>query len=656
MPTVRALIVTLGAVSVASAQIAPPANDNFANALTVLGESFQLSADLAGATLEPFERTIGSHFGRTAWWRWTAPASGVYEWDASASPKPVALTVFTEDTLGQMTLESVSTVTGSFQANEGEGYWIQADAAFVVALAPGGFPPFVFPPSRTNPYPAVVTVRPAPPAPENDDFANRTPLVGTNVVFGGSLRSATAEPGEPRLPGDVLHRTRWWTWTAPGRGSARIESKGTGAAPVIGVYQIGALFDLELVANSSTEFGNECISYWQGRTNLDFDTEAGAVYELQLDRYPVADPAVGYQLELTFTPAPSNDDLVHALPLAGTDLALTVDNFGATANPDDPVLPNQTGAGSVWFQWTPPVLGILQVTTNAPLRFGDPSFVVLPSAGTWDYGSSFITTSWPCAAPFGDLHPLPPFSPVFGIYDVVSSVPGQTVLNLLAFGTNTAVAEVRRETRIQLDGNAGISGSTAMNLLFTPPPTNDNFAQRILLPSQSVQVGGRTFAATAEARDPQPGRSVWWEWTAPVSGLWVFRPLTGAGDEWFSLVHGADTRTTDGVALVFSAAANDVFEVAVSAKTGFGDNIGFSLQEASAPPLSIGLGAGDGGGFTVQISWPAAFDLPFVFETSPDLADWQPAGPGLVIGDTSATENVAADGRRRFYRMRINAP
>jgi len=55
--------------------VAPPANDDFANAVTVTGLNPSLAGSLYNATREPGETTAEDPYG-TVWYRWTAPANG----------------------------------------------------------------------------------------------------------------------------------------------------------------------------------------------------------------------------------------------------------------------------------------------------------------------------------------------------------------------------------------------------------------------------------------------------------------------------------------------------------------------------------------------------------------------------------------------------
>src|SRR5438876_8217455 len=192
------------------AQQPPPPNDNLANAVEVSGVEFQLAANLGAATREAFEPYTQYNFGRTAWWRWTAPADGIYEWNSQVSSNAVAVAVYRLDSFSQLNLEastyrqpveSVSGLTlvpqqmGSFQAKQGAHYAIQLDVTWTYSLVP-----IVEPPSWTvGSRPVLVDFRKFNlVAPANDNFANRSTLFGSNIFFTLDLAAATGEPNEPR--------------------------------------------------------------------------------------------------------------------------------------------------------------------------------------------------------------------------------------------------------------------------------------------------------------------------------------------------------------------------------------------------------------------------------------------------------------------------
>src|SRR5438552_14540336 len=78
-------------------QLSPPPNDDLANAIEVAGVEFRLDADLSTATREAFERLSQFDCGHTAWWIWTAPAEGIYQWNSTASSNMVAVAVYRQE-------------------------------------------------------------------------------------------------------------------------------------------------------------------------------------------------------------------------------------------------------------------------------------------------------------------------------------------------------------------------------------------------------------------------------------------------------------------------------------------------------------------------------------------------------------------------------
>ena len=77
-----------------TALAAPPANDNFANGQSISGDNAPNNAGssngkgVAGttidATLETGESVHGAYNSGSVWFRWTAPNSGIYEWNLRA--------------------------------------------------------------------------------------------------------------------------------------------------------------------------------------------------------------------------------------------------------------------------------------------------------------------------------------------------------------------------------------------------------------------------------------------------------------------------------------------------------------------------------------------------------------------------------------------
>jgi hypothetical protein len=64
-----------------------------------------------------------------------------------------------------------------------------------------------------------------------------------------------------------------------------------------------------------------------------------------------------------------------------------------------------------------------------------------------------------------------------------------------------------------------------LQIYMSVPPPNDNFANRTVLTGLNVSTSGNNFAASYQNDDPDPvnyGKSVWFTWTAPTSGIYTF--------------------------------------------------------------------------------------------------------------------------------------
>lgn len=633
-----------------ASDVVPPVNDLLSNALVVAGEAFEITADLGAAGMELHESAAAGNFGQTAWWSWTSEADGIMEWDSAGSSNLVTLAIFERDAFGQLhkvgetcrravahdeTWSLVPDRFGSFQTRAGQDYLIQAD---LTRVAPGGF---VLPPPIPGSGPSgpvasrVISAhvnRLAATAPDNDQFANRIPLSGDVAGFQANLAAATLEPGEPRISGNTLGRTLWWTWTAPAHGSATIESVSGDAPPVVGIYHRGTAQTLGLVASSATDYGNECFTYETAKKWVKWDVVAGGVYEIQVDRHPTYDALLSASFQLTLVTAPANDVPEGAIELNGNDLSLTAPVMGATRRLNEPVIATQSGANSVWYRWRAPGAGMLQVTRDEPLRYDEPSYVSNPDGGVViEINRGF------CSAPPVDLSPTLPFVPVFGLFERASFDGGQTMhLVETSRGTNGFITNVQGpfEYHIAVDGADGSPEETPLNLLFTPPPQNDSFAGRIVLPAAPVQVTGRTFAATHEPADPayfkngvRLNRSVWWQWSAPAAGRWVLAVEHGGFlENKFVVFRGGVAATSTEVAstehgpVVFAASAGETFQIGVFAQTQFGMGIRFLLTPVVSPsPVQAAFQAD-----TFLLRIPGNTGLPYVLEQSPDLRQWVP--------------------------------
>lgn len=117
---------------------AGPANDNFANRITLTGTSLTGNGSNVGATKESGDpsKLAGNTGGKSVWWTWTAPSSGKVTLDTHGSNFDTLLGVYTGSSLASLTLVGANdddpaggTTTSKliFNALAGTTYQIEVD-------------------------------------------------------------------------------------------------------------------------------------------------------------------------------------------------------------------------------------------------------------------------------------------------------------------------------------------------------------------------------------------------------------------------------------------------------------------------------------------------------------------------------------------------
>ena len=157
-------------------------------------------------------------------------------------------------------------------------------------------------------------------------------------------------------------------------------------------------------------------------------------------------------------------------------------------------------------------------------------------------------------------------------------------------------------------------------------PANDNFADAASLGGPlPVSATGTNIDATKEPDEPNHAgvmgaHSVWWRWTAPVSGTITVETCASNFDSTLAVYVGASlgaltelASNDDGCGLAsslsFAASAGQVYEIAVDGFNGDAGNISLAIAIQAPPPpppniyvalgdsVSVGVGTTPGSGF-----------------------------------------------------------
>jgi len=288
--------------------------------------------------------------------------------------------------------------------------------------------------------------------------------------------------------------------------------------------------------------------------------------------------------------APSNDNFANPVVLAGADASRSGDtNVDATLQVGEPTTVAGSPAGaSVWYGWTAPATGMVVIDTATS------GFDTLLGV----YTGTAVDTLGEVAS--NDDFVLP---------------PGTSRVRFLA--------TVGTFYRIKVAGYAGATGTINLHVHQAPPPSNDDFANAIdLLNGQTASRAGDTNdGATLESGEAtavdtaEAGASVWYRWTAPVTGRVTIDTATSNFDTLLGVYEGtavgslaevtsnddAKARTTSLVR--FDAAIGTVYRIRVDGFAQASGTINLQLQETT--PVS-----------PANDDFANAFALPSVMSTS----------------------------------------
>lgn len=549
---------------------APPANDNFANALAVTPTPKTISGNNTNATLETMEPQISANTGgASVWYSYTPTAAGLVTINYySTGNQPMNLAVYTGTAVNALTLVTQTPIVNfqssvTFQATAGTKYSFKFDTTN------GTFTTFQF----------QIVLPPA-----NDNFANRTTVTGSAFTVAGTTVGATIEAFEPSSQGEG--KSVWYSWTATSTGTMALAlSNSANSDQFIDIFTGSTIGTLTKVAS--------------GLRSVSFKTVAGTVYQIRVDD----DFNGGSAFILSLIALPPNDNFANAITLMGSTFDVSGYNIGATLEAGEPL--NGTDVNnSVWYSWTAPANLHVTVTLNSDYGsslqiFTGTSVSALSkiktdqqgvfnfaytfnavagtvynfqvggdgSVGTFeltlytppvnDNFANAITLTGSVATANGNIfaatnetgEPVHNFAsdghsvwykwtaPAAGAVtakitnsnfsDVLAVYTGSAVnaLTRISSGTGSAPFTAVAGTTYFLAVDSNQSAAGTFTLLVAQAPVNDNFVNAIALSGTlPITTAGSNIGATYEAGEPlnagvSNGQSVWWSYSAVASGV-----------------------------------------------------------------------------------------------------------------------------------------
>ena len=570
--------VAVGASEVGeSAPVAPPANDHFANAEELTGDSGRRDFDLLLATPEPgepvFTRGLVDDFGRyesqrrprSIWYRWTAPTTDIVRFtipnaDADDIADDVQLDVYEMDGLRLADLVHIGVKSGggmTFAARRGETYAIRLsitkerlfeyDEPGADGVVGAPLPADVLEPVRRRVVPPLAMHWQPATLPDNDNFESATALAGETGELAGSNLSATEQSGERLQP---LAATTWYRWTAPADGdvSFHVDRRYLKVA----VFSGDDVGDLRLVSGAPGQ-----MAVFPAGAGIDYTVVVGA------------DSAYtsGSDYTLSWGPgqrAGGNDDMARAQPMLGAPafFHFALADFSATTV--EPGEPPESGVRTAWWTWTAP------------------------------FTSRY---TWRAAALFDETLALAIFEVNDALVPLGESSGHLQTEQLVSFDA-TAGKQYLISAGLPTDQALVNTSAGPISFEWGPSPGNDDLATAAALAGSAGTVIGSNQFATVE-RGEQVGllgdSSVWWTWDIPEthwyrialndpsrSGVVAVYKVLGDGGLGNEPV--AVSRELPDPILVFRAEVGERYAIRVGSGAGSAGNaFGLSWQPNGSP-------------------------------------------------------------------------
>jgi len=239
-------------------------NDQFANRFQIVSGGGTVSGSNVGATMESGEPNHGNAVGgKSVWWTWTAPSTGIANIGTDGSSFDTLLGVYTGTDVASLTPVFEDDDAGSgacsravFNVTAGTTYQIAVDGFNGVSGS------------------IQLTVKMGVP---NDAFANPLQLTGNYDQYVAHNINATAEAGEPYHWPNTGWTSVWWTWVAPASGVVTFSTDGSNFDTILAAYTGSTVSGLTLMANNDDYVGST--------SQISFYATAGVTYRIVVDGY-----------------------------------------------------------------------------------------------------------------------------------------------------------------------------------------------------------------------------------------------------------------------------------------------------------------------------------------------------------------------------------
>lgn len=200
-----------------------------------------------------------------------------------------------------------------------------------------------------------------------------------------------------------------------------------------------------------------------------------------------------------------------------------------------------------------------------------------------------------------------------------------------------------------------------------PPIANDDFANRIPLEGMAVATSGTNTNATKEIGEPNHGqasggRSIWWGWTAPASGLVTISTEGSTFDTTLGVYTGLSVDNLVGVdgnndansdtltsATSLMVTAGTAYALAVDGRAAASGSVELAIDLQTGPRLELTLQDG-----TLAFSWLTNW-VGFTLESAEipgPVVSWDPVPGASEVRGWRFVQSVGITEPMKFYRLR----
>lgn len=359
------------AASVSTLNLAHPAtmaNDNFANRITLAGNTLSTISYNYSATTEAGEPTPSG--SRTFWWTYRPSVNGQLTINSQLSTAEfpnIAVYMGTS-------VSSLSRVTwGRSYENVSVSVPVTANVDYQISMgADSGETGTLVMNLSLDTEASISNLNIQHPATmANDSFAGRLTLTGDAVGAVAYNYSAGTETGEPATSGT---RTFWWRYVPSATGRLSISSSLSAMAdPLISVYQGTTLTGLRLV-KSHTSYSLASLTFpvtagteYQISFGSDATSYGPIVMGLSLDKN--ADVSL---LDIPGSATAMNDNFANRVVIPGNRVSFIGYNPGATR---EALEPTDSGYRTLWWSWTAVGDGLVQMDYTGSDSFSGSLFI-----------------------------------------------------------------------------------------------------------------------------------------------------------------------------------------------------------------------------------------------------------------------------------------